>query len=71
MKKSIAFALAGITLALAVGSTGCAYGGVSGSGADKVVIARNDGFLFGILRKVFVCKVADSGVTACADSESP
>jgi hypothetical protein len=71
MKKSVASVLAGITLAMSLGSMGCAYGGVSGSGADKVVIARNDGFLFGILRKVYVCKVADSGVTACADSESP
>ena len=69
MKKSVAFVLAGITLGLALG--GCAYGGVSGSGTDKVVIARNDGFLFGILRKVYVCKVADTGVTNCADSESP
>ena len=50
---------------------GCAYGGVSGVGADKVVIARTVGFLFGILRKVFVCKVADSGVSACAEGDSP
>jgi hypothetical protein len=73
MKKSVASVLAGVTLGLALAGTsmGCGYGGVSGSGADKVVIARNDGFLFGILRKVFVCKVADSGVTACAEGESP
>jgi len=70
MKKSVASVLAGITLAGAL-SMGCAYGGVAGSGADKVVIARNDGFLFGILRKVYVCKVGDGGVTACADSDSP
>jgi hypothetical protein len=74
MKKSVASLLAGLTLGLTLAGTasmGCAYGGVSGSGTDKVVIARNDGFLFGILRKVYVCKVADSGVSACADSESP
>jgi hypothetical protein len=71
MKKSVALVLAGMTLGLALAGTGCAYGGVSGSGTDKVVIARNDAFLFGILRKVFVCKVADSGVTACAEGESP
>jgi hypothetical protein len=40
-------------------------------GADKVVIARNDGFLFGALRKVFVCKVTDAGVSACQSADSP
>ncbi len=70
MKKSIASVLAAFTVAGAL-SMGCAYGGVSGVGADKVVIARNDGFLFGILRKVFVCKVADSGVSSCAEGDSP
>jgi hypothetical protein len=70
MKKSIASVLAALTVAGAL-SMGCAYGGVSGVGADKVVIARNDAFLFGILRKVFVCKVADTGVSACAEGDSP
>jgi len=46
---------------------GCAYGGMTTAG-DKVVIARNDAFLFGALRKVFVCKVSDAGVTGCVDS---
>jgi len=49
---------------------GCAYGGAAASG-DKVVIARNDSFLFGALRTVFVCKITDKGLTACADNESP
>ena len=70
MKKSIASVLAALTVAGAL-SMGCAYGGVSGVGGDKVVIARNDAFLFGILRKVFVCKVADTGVSACAEGDSP
>jgi len=49
---------------------GCAYGGAAASG-DKVVIARNDSFLFGALRTVYVCKITDKGLTACADNESP
>jgi hypothetical protein len=64
MKKIIGLVLLGITMA------GCAYGGVAASG-DKAVIARNDGFLFGILRKVFVCKISDAGVAACQSNESP
>ena len=59
--------LAGLVGSMAVG---CNYAGVGASG-DKAVVARNDGFLFGILRKVYVCKVADSGLTGCHDSESP
>ncbi len=70
MKKSVLSVLACITIASSL-ATGCAYGGVGGVGADKVVIARNDAFLFGILRKVFVCKVTDAGVTACAEGEAP
>jgi hypothetical protein len=69
MKKIILAALA--VSALAGTMAGCAYSGVGMPSPDKVVITRNDGFLFGILRKVYVCKVADSGVTACNESESP
>ncbi len=60
----------GIVLASLAGATGCAYGGVGVAG-DKAVVARNDGFLFGILRKVYVCKVSDTGLTGCAEGESP
>jgi hypothetical protein len=68
--KKIAGSLVAVSM-IAATLSGCAYGGVGGVGADKVVIARNDAFLFGILRKVFVCKVTDGGVTACQSSESP
>lgn len=68
MKKILGLVLLAGIAATSLG--GCAYGGVAASG-DKAVIARNDGFLFGILRKVFVCKISDAGVTACQSSESP
>ncbi|WP_394833679.1 hypothetical protein LVJ94_44950 [Pendulispora rubella] len=51
-------------------AVGCGYSGVTVSG-DKAVVARNDYFLFGALRKVHVCKISDAGLTSCADSESP
>jgi hypothetical protein len=51
--------------------SGCsAYAGAAGMG-DKVVIASNNGFLFGVFRKVYVCKVTDKGLTACSNSENP
>ncbi|MBL8611447.1 MAG: hypothetical protein JNL38_29150 [Myxococcales bacterium] len=68
MKKTVALLLAAGTLVSVV--AGCAYGGVAVVN-DKAIIARNDAFLYGALRKVFVCKVADSGVSACAEGESP
>jgi hypothetical protein len=67
MKLSIALVLVASALTSA---TGCGYGGIATAG-DKVVITRNDGFLFGALRKVFVCKVTDAGVANCAASEAP
>ncbi len=68
MKKALALVLGSLMLASSL--TACAYGGLAATG-DKAVIARNDAFLFGALRKVFVCKVTDAGVTNCGSAESP
>jgi hypothetical protein len=69
MKKSMAMLLAIGTLAGSL--SGCAYGMIAASGTDKVVITRQDSFLFGALRKVFVCKITDNGVASCGEAESP
>ncbi len=69
MKKALGFVLA---VATAAPLTGCAYGMISTTqDGSKVVVTRQDAFLFGALRKVFVCKVADGGVAGCSESESP
>ncbi len=49
---------------------GCAYGGVAAAPDGTIVITRNDLFLFGALRKVFVCKVAGSTLN-CAETAAP
>ena len=50
---------------------GCSsYAGAAASG-DKVVIASNNGFLFGAFRKVYVCKVTEKGLASCGDNENP
>jgi hypothetical protein len=67
MKKAI-FAL--VLVAMTAPLSACGYGGV-GSVGDKAVVTRNDYFLFGILRKVFVCKVTDTGLTACQSADAP
>ena len=68
MKK--VFALIASSMILASSLSACAYAGVGVAG-DKAVVARNDMFLFGILRKVSVCKVTDAGLTSCQSSDSP
>lgn len=68
MKKIVA---AMMLVGMVGGATGCAYGSIATAGNDKVVITRQDGFLFGALRKVFVCKVTDGGTASCGTNESP
>jgi hypothetical protein len=68
MKNVIAMTIA--TGLLAGVLPGCSYGMIAPVG-DKVVIARQDNFLFGALRKVYVCKVTDTGLANCSTGESP
>ncbi|HEY5450538.1 MAG TPA: hypothetical protein VIQ54_17410 [Polyangia bacterium] len=68
------FAAAGL-LAVTLGGTGalvggCAYGGVASTPDGTIVITRNDLFLFGALRKVFVCK-ANGGKLECTETPAP
>ena len=64
MKKLFAAALTALVL------SGCGYGGVATAG-NQVIITRNDGFLLGALRKVYVCKVTEAGVQSCQAAEAP
>lgn len=69
MKKALGLVM---TLGLiASAMSGCAYGDMAAVGTDKVVVMRQDMFLFGALRKAFVCKITDGGLSACATAESP
>lgn len=51
-------------------SSGCYYASVATSG-DAVIIVRNDLLLFGALRKVYVCRITEQGVTQCKSQDSP
>ncbi len=52
------------------GVFGCAYAGVATAPDGSVYIARNDLFLLGLLRKVYVCKPAGAGLV-CTEAASP
>ncbi|MCB0342622.1 MAG: hypothetical protein H6626_07425 [Pseudobdellovibrionaceae bacterium] len=57
--------------ALIAASVGCSYGGVARVGKGKAIVLRNDGFLFGLLRKAMVCDVDSSGLSNCQENEQP
>jgi hypothetical protein len=68
MKKALGMLMAMGMLASSLG--GCSYGAIAVAG-DKVVVLRQDSFLLGALRKAFVCRVSDTGLTSCAANEAP
>jgi hypothetical protein len=59
-----------VVVALSVGAGACGYAGIASAG-DAAIVARNDWFLFGLLRKVYVCKVTPAGLTQCSNAETP
>ncbi len=61
----------GALMASAVSLSACAYGGMATVGGDRIVISRNDGLLFGALRKIYVCQVTESGLSNCTETEAP
>ncbi len=62
--------LALVILLFAAATSGCGYAGVAAAG-DAAIVTRNDYFLFGLLRKTYVCKITPQGLSQCATSESP
>ncbi len=71
MKRFLKLMVLTCLLASVVSMTGCAYGMATSVGKDYVVVLRQDGFLFGALRKAYVCKATTSGLTGCRNDESP
>ena len=51
--------------------TSCAYGGVTNVGKDHVVVLRNDAFLFGAIRRAYVCRATPGGLENCRYAENP
>ncbi|MGD8861337.1 MAG: hypothetical protein PVI30_15115 [Myxococcales bacterium] len=68
MRKTLLALVFGLALGGALG--GCGYAGVATAG-DAAVVVRNDWFLFGALRKVYVCKITPGGLTQCSAADNP
>jgi hypothetical protein len=49
---------------------GCSYGGVAASG-EWAVVTVNNGLLFGMFNKAYVCKITPQGLSQCTTAESP
>ena len=54
-----------------ISMTGCSYGGVAGVGKEHVVVAKTEWCLWGLLKKIYVCKATPSGLTNCKSDENP
>ena len=59
-----------LLVAVASTSMACSYGGVA-MASGKAVIARNDHFILGLLRQVYVCDVTDDGLANCESKQNP
>lgn len=71
LRKRMGAALMAMFLcATGVAANACAYGGVAATPDGTVVITRNDLLLFGLLRKVYVCKPAGAQL-ACTEATAP
>lgn len=70
MRKTGSFVSGLLLVAVASTSMACSYGGVA-MDKGKAVIARNDHFLLGILRQVYVCDVTDNGLANCETKQNP
>jgi len=66
MKKSIL-----ILAAISFLGSGCSYTAVTRLGKGKVAVVKNDMFLFGALRKIFVCNATKAGLSNCSTNENP
>ncbi len=65
MRKKLALLSALVALPV----IGCSYGGMTAHSNGKVYVARNDGFLFGALRKMYECTPDGAGNMTCVAME--
>ena len=49
----------------------CSYTSVTRLGKGKVAVVKNDFFLLGALRKIYVCKATKSGLSNCSTNQNP
>ena len=68
LKRLAAIALLGMTVG---GSFGCAYGGIASAPDGSVYVSRNDLILFGLLRKIDVCKPNGTALAGTEVSSPP
>ena len=75
IEKKLSKRIGSAVMVLFLAATGlaanaCAYSGVAAAPDGTVIITRNDLLLFGLLRKVYVCKPA-GGQLSCTETPAP
>lgn len=68
--KTIAKITTGMFLTCVL-AAGCSYGGVATTSDNKAIVLQNNGLLFGLLNKAYVCDVTPTGLANCQTNESP
>ena len=58
-------------LMICLTSMSCSYTSVTRLGKGKVAVVKNDFFLLGALRKIYVCKATKSGLSNCSTNQNP
>ena len=58
-------------LAICLLGVSCSYTAVTRLGKGKVAVVKNDFFLLGALRKIYVCKATKSGLSNCSTNQNP
>lgn len=53
---------------MALPTIACSYGGMVAHPNGKIYVARNDGFLFGALRKIYECTPDGAGNMTCVSA---
>ena len=69
MKKALKKLVVGLIAAATLGASACSYAGMAAYNG-KLYVARNDAFLFGLLRGVYAC-VDQGGTLVCSKAGKP
>lgn len=64
MRKTAAL----LCVLVALPAVACSYGGMVAHSNGKIYVARNDGLLFGALRKIYECTPDGAGNMTCVSA---
>ena len=70
MKNALVKVILALLAVLTVATSACMYSGIA-SHSGKLYVTRNDWFLFGALRQIYICSEALGGKRVCKEAGQP